>query len=132
MTLSKEQIEAIQARADNSAWDSHPTKWALAPQKLEDMRALCQQALRAIELEAEVKTLNDRMNIADEAWADQENDAIDGEQEIQRLQSELTTTRNALEHERERCAKEVLNYDGMRADALAAKLRALPSPEGKP
>jgi len=174
MTLSKEQIEAIQARAEKALegpWSRDvvglgiwcpsrrggetkifdirgwgyltghghgalglPSEEATAIQKANgdfvahariDIPALCQQALRAIELEAE------KQELAMQALS------LSGE--LEALQSELTAARNALEEERERCAKvcdseqdEWAGTVGVRAlDQAADCIRALPSPQVK-
>ena len=60
-------------------------------------------------------------------------------QKAQSLQTELTSARNALEEERERCAKacedsnRYLSFESKHAAAdCAARIRALPSPQVKP
>lgn len=171
LPLSRDQIAAIQARAEKAS----PGEWKLFLKKptfkaavvafgsrpdplighaaifgfteqankdadfifhsRTDIPALCQQALRAIELEAENKR-------HDQLHKDLMQMQVDDAETIQRLQSELTTTRKALEEERERCAKvaeeiawttKPKDWEAQsHANKIADAIRALPAPEVKP
>lgn len=116
LPLTKPQIEAIQAK----------NLYCFTP---DDIPALCQMALRAIELEADLVSWQDM-------HSDSQGCSEERYREIQRLQSQLAATRKALEEERERCARvaEVGTCNKSccagRRD-IAARIRALPAPEVK-
>lgn len=132
LPLSKEQIEAIQARAEKATRKTRSVRhtpfpdgwlreeieiasaevWINKELTPEILSALCQQALRAIELEAMFQFEGDdaaHMKPNDPALKDGivvRRDHFDEMLKRQHsLQSELTAARNALEEERERCAK---------------------------
>lgn len=90
LPLSKEQIEAIQARAEKAT----PDQFGHLAIPFADVPALCQQALRAIELEAELKEAESQRD-------DREETILSITTRETALQSELTAARNALKEERE-------------------------------
>lgn len=150
----KEQIEAVlslAAAARVSQTDHHQfMAWLDA-----NFPALCQQALRAIELEADAKkyreaealrlssgwggpdfanktpeeqetVLHQTAEIMAQTWKCPPSFArhhIDVDRENVALQTELTAARNALEEERERCAK-ALEVTQSEADGARRRLAA--------